>query len=79
MLRKIRNIIKMFIVVDIATLVGKSLFVWWDYKNHPGLYAMRSAPWYLEIIAYAIVTVFVVVVALAVYLCLGHIMKKKNM
>ena len=78
MIRKIRDFIKIFIGVDIATLIGKSLFVWWDYKNNPGFYAMNSAPWYVEIIAYAVVTFGVAAVALAVYLYLGYIIKKRN-
>ena len=79
MLRKIRNFIKIFIGVDVGALIGKSLFVWWDYKNNPGLYALYSAPWYVEIIAYAVVTFAVALVLLAVYLCLGLVMKKKNL
>ena len=78
MLTKIRDFIKVFIGVDIATLIGKSLFVWWDYKNHPGFYAMQSAPWYVEIIASAVVTLGVAVIALAVYLFLGYILKKQK-
>ena len=78
MLTKIRDFIKIFIGVDIATLIGKSLFIWWDYKNNPGFYAMYSAPWYVEIIAYAVVTFGVATVLLAVYFILGHILKKQK-
>lgn len=77
MIRKIRDLIKIFISVDIVTLIGRSLFIWWDYKNNPGFYAMQSAPWYVEIIAYAVVTFGVAAIAFIVYLYLGHIMKKQ--
>ncbi len=78
MLKKARDFVKLFIGVDIATLIGKSLFIWWDYKNHPGFYAMQSAPWYVEIMASAIVTFVVAVAAFVLYLYLGHVIKKRN-
>lgn len=78
MIKRIRDFIKVFIGVDIATLIGKSLFIWWDYKNNPGFYALYSAPWYVEIIADAVVTFGVAAVLLVVYLCLGYVMKKKD-
>lgn len=43
--------------------IGHILFVLWNLKTHPELYAMQSAPWYTSIIVYGIFTVAVVVVA----------------
>ena len=37
------------------------LFKWYDYKTHPDLYVMQSAPWYLSIEISAVFTIIVVI------------------
>ena len=31
--------------------------MFWDYRTRPGLYAMRSAPWYASILTYGMFTI----------------------
>jgi len=45
-----------------GTFIGKSIYQYYDYKAHPALYAMRSAPWYLSIEIHAIFTLIIVAV-----------------
>ena len=43
----------------IGVFLGVSLYTCWDYRAHPGLYALQSAPWYLSIQIHAVFTVVV--------------------
>lgn len=44
MRRKINNFLNVLIGVSVGTFVGHSAYIIYDYKVHPGLYAMQSAP-----------------------------------
>lgn len=60
------KILRIMLWSFIGVFIGSSLFKWYDYKMHPGLYAMQSAPWYLSIEINAIFTVIVVIVILII-------------
>lgn len=47
----------------IGVFIGNGIYVFWDYKTHPDLYAMWSAPWYTGILVYGIVMVVVLIAA----------------
>ena len=49
----------------------------WDYKAHPGLYAMRSAPWYTSILLYGLVTAAVLAAAVIAKLIIRRKLKKQ--
>lgn len=40
----------------VGAFIGRGIYGYWDYKTHPGLYEMQSAPWYTGMIPYGIVT-----------------------
>ena len=46
-LNRILNIIMGSVV---GVFIGYGIYSVWDYKTHPGLYAMQSAPWYTSIL-----------------------------
>ena len=50
----------------VGVFIGYSVYSVWDYKTHPGLYAMQSAPWYTTLLIY---------VGFAAVLLLGIILK----
>lgn len=56
---------KLYIILNaafwcfIGVLLGVSLYTCWDYRVHPGLYALQSAPWYLSIQIHAVFTIVV--------------------
>ena len=67
MLKKTYQFLKIALWSCIGVFIGSSIFKYYDYKTHPGLYAMNSAPWYVSIEVYAAftgITVFVILVAL---------------
>lgn len=56
-----------------GVFIGHGIYVFWDYKTHPGLYAMRSAPWYTSIFVWGIFTA----VFLIITVILKFVIRKK--
>ncbi len=48
----------------VGVFLGSSIYTFYDYKTHPGLYAMQSAPWYLSIQVRAVFTLALVAAVL---------------
>lgn len=63
MRKRINNFLNVLIGISVGTLVGYSVYIIYDYKAHPGLYAMQSAPWYTSIQMYGIFCAVVVGIA----------------
>lgn len=57
MLKKVNNILNIIVGSSIGVFIGHGIYVFWDYKTHPDLYAMFSAPWYTSILVYLIFTI----------------------
>lgn len=51
MLKKVKDLLNIIIGTTIGVYIGNVLFTVYDYRAHPGLYAMQSAPWYTRIVA----------------------------
>lgn len=60
-----------------GVFLGGSFYTWWDYKTRPGLYAMRSAPWYLGIQMGAVFTAAFVALFLLLRWAIRRRMGKK--
>lgn len=63
MLKKLDQILNIIIGSSLGVFIGHGIYVFWDYKTHPGLYAMQSAPWYTGIVVYGIATLVVLAAA----------------
>ena len=61
-----------------GVFVGHSICVIWNFKRHPELYAMQSAPWYTSILVYGVMTVAILVICAVIKLILKYLMKKKD-
>ena len=46
MISIIKSVLNTIMTFFLCYFIGHSLFVVWDYKTSPELYAMQSAPWY---------------------------------
>ncbi len=77
MLKKLNLILNTIIGSFIGVLIGHGIYVLCDFKAHPDLYAMQSAPWYTSIIFYGIVTVVVLTVAIIIKLIIRKKIKKQ--
>ncbi len=68
MLMKLNYILNIVIGSFVGVFVGHGIYVFWDYKTHPDLYAMQSAPWYTSIFIYGIFTLILLIVAIIIKL-----------
>lgn len=50
----------------LGVFLGHSIYSYFDYKLHPGLYQMQSAPWYSSTQVYGLVTAIVIAAGLIV-------------
>ena len=67
-MKKLNNFLNIligtFIGVFIGVFIGHGIYVYYDFKTHPDLYAMNSAPWYTSILVYGIFTLVVILVVI---------------
>ena len=73
MLKKLNYFLNIIIGSFIGVFIGHGIYVFWDYKTNPDLYAMQSAPWYTSIFVNGIVTL----ILLAVVVIAKLIIRKK--
>ena len=73
MLKKLNYFLNIIIGSFIGVFIGHGIYVFWDYKTHPDLYAMQSALWYTSIFVNGIVTF----ILLAVVVIAKLIIRKK--
>ena len=73
MLKKLNYFLNIVIGSFIGVFIGHGIYVFWEYKTHPDLYAMQSAPWYTSIFVNGIVTF----ILLAVVVIAKLIIRKK--
>ena len=52
MQNKLNSILSIIMGSVVGVFIGYSVYSVWDYKTHPGLYAMQSAPWYTTLLIY---------------------------
>lgn len=72
-LKKLNYFLNIIIGSFIGVFIGHGIYVFWEYKTHPDLYAMQSAPWYTSIFVNGIVTL----ILLAVVVIAKLIIRKK--
>lgn len=65
-MKKLYSILKTILWCFIGVFIGSSIYQYYDYKDHPGLYEMQSAPWYLPIEIRGIFTAVIVAIILVV-------------
>jgi len=63
MSKRINELINIIIGVSIGVFTGYGLYSFLDFKSHPELYAMQSAPWYIRLILWGSVTIGIVAIA----------------
>lgn len=77
MLKKINSILNIIIGSFIGVFIGHGIYVFGDYKTHPDLYAMQSAPWYTSILVYGLFTIVVLIVGIIIKLIIRLRLKEQ--
>ncbi|HBA46256.1 MAG TPA: hypothetical protein DCZ91_00325 [Lachnospiraceae bacterium] len=68
MRKTINNILNIIMGSSVGVWIGHALYVCWDYKKHPGLYAAWSAPWYSSILVYGAVALVILAICFLIKL-----------
>ena len=76
MLKKLNRLLNIITGAFVGVFIGHGLYVYWDFKAHPDLYAMQSAPWYTSILLYGAVTAAILLAALVVKLIIRQKAKR---
>ncbi len=78
MLKKLNGVLNILIISLIGAFAGHAIYVCLDYRTHPKVYAMRSAPWYTGILYYGIYTIATLIIAIIIkiaillFICWRH-------
>ncbi len=59
-MKKLNRILDIILGTFLGVFIGHAIYICWDYKAHPQMYAMQSAPWYTSILVYGAFTLAVV-------------------
>ena len=76
MLSKMKRLMGILIGSTVGGYLGSILWIWIDYQNNPGLYALYSAPWYTQVIINSIAFGVAILVEAAAYLVIRHMLRK---
>ena len=69
-------ILNIIIGAVVGVFIGNGIYVFWDFKTHPDLYVVRSAPWYTSILFVGIETAVVLVIVIIIKLIIRKRLKK---
>ena len=78
MLKKLNGVLNILIISLIGVFAGYAIYVCLDYRTHPGLYDMQSAPWYTGILYYGIFTIVPLIIAVIIKLFLWRKLRQKK-
>jgi len=76
-LKKLNNILNIIIGAFVGVFIGHGIYVVWNFKTRPELYAMQSAPWYISILVDAAFTIVVLLICFVTKAIIKHNQKKK--
>ena len=64
-MKRLYATLKLFLGCSIGIFLGRCIYLYFDFKARPDLYAMQSAPWYVDLEIQGIVTAVLAAVLLA--------------
>lgn len=67
MLKKLNGILNILISSFIGAFAEYVIYVCLDYRTHPQVYDMQSAPWYTGILYYGMFTMVPLIIAVFLY------------
>ena len=77
-MKKFIQILNIIMGSVVGLFIGYSVFISWNHKTNPELYAYYSAPWYTGIWIYGAFALAVLVVCIVIKAILKHCIKKSE-
>lgn len=75
-MKRFNTILNTIMGAFVGVFIGHGLYVAWNFKTRPALYAMQSAPWYTSILVYGAFTIAVLLICLVIKAIIKHKQKK---
>lgn len=72
MKRFIQIVIRAVIIASIVILIGSCIYQYTDYKQHPEIYMLNSAPWYTGLLIQGAFTLLIIIVCAIALLIIGR-------
>ena len=76
-MKKLNLVLNTIIGTFVGVFLENGIYVFWDFKTHPDLYAAQSAPWYTSILVVGIETAVVLVMAIIIKLIIRQKLKQR--
>ncbi len=73
---KLSRVLNIIMGSAIGVFIGYGAYSVWDYKTHPELYVVQSAPWYTGILIYGIFAVAALLLGLILKMIIRKSTKK---
>ena len=75
-MKKLNTILNTIMGAFVGVFVGHGIYIVWDFKTHPELYAMQSAPWYTSILVYGAFTFAILLICIVVKVIIKYQAKR---
>ena len=73
-MKRLNTILNTVMGAFAGVFIGYSIYTFWDFKTHPGLYALTPDPWYSSVLVHGAVTLAVLVICAVIKV----VMKRKD-
>ena len=77
-MKRLNHILNIIMGTFVGVFIGHAIYVVWNFKTRPELYAMQSAPWYTSILVYGAFTIVVLLICFVIKAIIKHKQKKTN-
>ena len=77
-MKKMNTVLNIVMGGFAGVFLGRGLFVIWNFRTHPDLYAMQSAPWYTSILVEGALTLVVLLACMGIKAVIAHQKNKKE-
>lgn len=77
-MKRLYATLKLFLGCSIGVFLGRYIYLYFDFKARPDLYAMQSALWYVDLEIQGIITAVLAAVLLAVMWLVRKKINKKG-
>ena len=66
MLQNIKKFLRLFMIVEAGSFVGRALQIYTRYRKQPGYYALTE-PWYMDVLHWGFVTGIIIAITAVAY------------
>ena len=70
--RSLQIAMRVVIIASIVVFIGSCIYQYTDYKQHPEIYMLNSAPWYTGLLIQGVFTLLIIIVCAIALLIMGR-------